>query len=191
MSNEIYDLYVSKISRFNSNHEVIQELAEFLDMMVKTNEYVEKGTCVGFVRFQNFNKHDSIARFLFKKEFAGREIRVWRNNFPKKATLLSKAYKLKNQVAATRREAATNTEESDYSPGELKKETELRMRAENELLNCREKMTKAADIINLNSKTTWRLMEERDEFSDQLKTLKSDKLKMENELDESNEEIYC
>ncbi|RNA06684.1 hypothetical protein BpHYR1_003246, partial [Brachionus plicatilis] len=105
----------------------------------------------------------------------------------KKKTI--KAYKLKNQVAATRREAATNTEESDYSPGKLKKETELRMRAENELLNCREKMAKAADIINLNSKTTWRLMEERDEFSDQLKTLKSDKLKMENELDESNEEI--
>ncbi|RNA13177.1 hypothetical protein BpHYR1_001769, partial [Brachionus plicatilis] len=144
MSNEIYDLYVSKISRFDSNHAVIQEeLAEFLDMMVKTSglqedfgrvehvhipyilsedEYVERGTCVGFVRFQNFNKHDSIARFLFNKEFAGREIKVWRNNFPTKATSLSKAYKLKNQVAATYQEAATNTEESDYSPGELKKE---------------------------------------------------------------------
>ncbi|RNA08311.1 hypothetical protein BpHYR1_007958 [Brachionus plicatilis] len=50
-------------------------------------------------------------------------------------------------------------------------------------------MAKAADIINLNSKATWRLREERDEFSDQVKSLKSDKLKMKNELEESNEEI--
>ncbi|RNA03294.1 hypothetical protein BpHYR1_009970 [Brachionus plicatilis] len=119
---------------------------------------------------------------------------VWRNNFPTKATLLSKACKLKNQaasyqVAVKSGEAATNTEESDYSRRELKKETELRMRVENELLNCQEKMAKAADIINLNFKTTWRLREERDEFSDQVKSLKSDMLKTENELEESNEEI--
>lgn len=98
--------------------------------ILSEDEYVEKGTCVGFVRFQNFTKQDIIAKFLFNKAFAGREIKVWRNNFPTKANSLSKAYKLKNQVAATIREAATNTEENDHSPEELIKETELRTETE-------------------------------------------------------------
>ncbi|RNA16027.1 hypothetical protein BpHYR1_007118 [Brachionus plicatilis] len=50
-------------------------------------------------------------------------------------------------------------------------------------------MAKAADIINLNVKTTWRLREERDEYSDHIQSLKSDKLKLESELQESKEEI--
>ena len=58
--------------------------------ILSKDEYVEKGTCVGFVRFQNFNKHDSIAKFLFNKKFAGPEIKR-RNNFTTKATSLSKA----------------------------------------------------------------------------------------------------
>ncbi|RNA25387.1 hypothetical protein BpHYR1_007482, partial [Brachionus plicatilis] len=72
-----------------------------IPFILSEDEYVERALVL----------HDSIARFLFNKEFAGREIKVWRNNFPTKATSLSKAYKLKNQVAATYQEAATNTEE--------------------------------------------------------------------------------
>ncbi|RNA31672.1 hypothetical protein BpHYR1_041726 [Brachionus plicatilis] len=109
-----------------------------------------------------FNKHDSIARFLFNIKFAGREIKVWRNNFPTKTTSL---------IAATYKEASTNTEESDDSSREFKK------------------MAKAADIINLNTKTTWRLREERDEYSDHVQSVESDKQNFERQFEESREEI--
>ncbi|RNA31979.1 hypothetical protein BpHYR1_053121 [Brachionus plicatilis] len=51
------------------------------------------------------------------------------------------------------------------------------------------RMAKAADIINLNTKTTWRLRKERDEYSDHVQSLKSDKQKFESQLEESREEI--
>ncbi|RNA21413.1 hypothetical protein BpHYR1_006061 [Brachionus plicatilis] len=222
MSNEIYDLYVSKNSRFDSNNAIIQEeLAEFLDKtsglqedlrrvehvhipsILSEDEYLERGSCVGLSAFKILPNTSALQDFFSTKNL----LVVWRNNFPTKATSLSKAYKLKNQepgsnqvtatfqeaatfqVAAKFREEAINTEESDDSPGELKKETELCMRAENELLDCQEKISKVADIINLNSKITWRLREEKDEFSEQVKSLRSDKLKIESVLEESNEEI--
>ncbi|RMZ95571.1 hypothetical protein BpHYR1_013101 [Brachionus plicatilis] len=38
--------------------------------ILSEDEYLKRGNCVGFARFQNFNKHDDIVRFLLNKEFA-------------------------------------------------------------------------------------------------------------------------
>ncbi|RNA16026.1 hypothetical protein BpHYR1_007117 [Brachionus plicatilis] len=149
MSNEIYDLDVSKISRFDSNHEIQEKLAEFLDMMVKTSvlqedfgrvehvhipyilsedEYVERALVLLLSAFKILTNTTALQDFFSTKNLLVVKLRSCEIISQRKRPRLVRR-KIKNQapasnqVTSTFQVAATNTEDSDDSPGELKKET--------------------------------------------------------------------
>ena len=114
MSNEIFDLYITKINRFVADHNLIQkEFALFLNNLIESNnmvdkfglvkhvhipylsseqEYSELGTCIAFVRLQKYNNHAEAAAFLWGKKFKGFELNAFKNNKPTKAISLKNAY---------------------------------------------------------------------------------------------------
>lgn len=114
MTNEIFDLYVCKINRFNTDHRFIQEeFANFLNEQIESHnltatfgrvkhvhipylsselEYKEVGTCIGFVRLTNYEKHNEAADFLWGKSFKGKQIHVFVRKEPTRNVNFKNAY---------------------------------------------------------------------------------------------------
>lgn len=114
MDNEIHDLYIAKINRFNTDHSVIQvQLAKFINELIDSNnarknfgrvkhvyipylssgeEYRRLGTCVGFVRLTKYERHDEAAEFLWGKMFKGQPINCFVKKEPTRGVSLKNAY---------------------------------------------------------------------------------------------------
>lgn len=128
MSNEIYDLYVSKISRFNSDHKIIQaEFAKFLNETIEKNNlfqkfghvkhvyipymspestYNELKTCIGFVRLSKHENHAEAAEFFWGKSFKGTPINVLKRQRPTGEVSLKNAYVVADYEAVESNEIA-------------------------------------------------------------------------------------
>ncbi|CAF1063609.1 unnamed protein product, partial [Brachionus calyciflorus] len=114
MAGEIFDLYISKINRFDSDHRLIQkELANFINDQIDTHNlnsklgnikhvyipylsseanYDELKTCIGFVRLTKHQNHAEAAEFLWGKLFKGKPINVFLRKEPTRDISLKNAY---------------------------------------------------------------------------------------------------
>lgn len=114
MEEAIYDLYVSRINRFTSDHQEIQkELAKFINELINSknlktkfgqvlhvhipyisseSSYKELKTCIGFVRLSRYENHGEAAEFLWGKSFKGTQLNVLKRQKPTGEVSLKNAY---------------------------------------------------------------------------------------------------